>query len=118
MNDAAKKALKNQYKNSKQVGGVYRICCVPSGEYWVRSSADLKGVKNRFAFYCSTNQFPEPAMAQVWKEHGAGAFTFEVLEELEKTETQTLQEFAMDIAALLELWNEKQDEGRENSGTE
>ncbi|MDU7336757.1 MAG: GIY-YIG nuclease family protein [Clostridium sp.] len=114
MNDAAKKALKNQYKNSKQVGGVYRICCVPSGECWVRCSADLKGVKNRFAFYCSTNQSPEPAMAQVWKQYGASKFSFEVLEELEKTETQTSQEFAIDIAALLELWNEKQCEGDHN----
>ncbi|WP_085832399.1 GIY-YIG nuclease family protein [Clostridium merdae] len=114
MNDAAKKALKNQYKNSKQVGGVYRICCVPSGECWVRSSPDLKGAKNRFEFQCATKLSPEPAMAPAWKQYGAGAFGFEILEEIEKKETQTSREFLEDVAALLEMWNEKQGEGDDN----
>ncbi len=114
MNDAAKKALKNLYKNSKQVGGVYRICCVPSGDCWVRSSPDLKGSKNRFEFQCATKLSPEPAMAPAWQQYGAGAFAFEILEEIEKKETQTSREFLEDVAALLELWNEKQGEGDDN----
>lgn len=46
-------------------------------------------------------------MAQVWKQHGASAFSFEVLEEIEKKEAQTDREFSDDVAVLLELWTEK-----------
>ena len=93
MKEASKKEMKNQYKNS-----------------WVRASADLQGAKNRFAFQCATNLCPETAMSPAWKRYGAAGFTFEILEEIKKKETQTPREFSEDISALLELWNEKQGE--------
>lgn len=67
----------------------------------------MQGSKNRFAFSTSTNFCPEACMAQAWKQHGAAAFSFEVLEEIEKKETQTDREFSDDVAVLLELWSEK-----------
>lgn len=118
MKEASRKEMKNQYKNSKQIGGVYRIRCDQAGESWVRASANLQGAKNRFAFQCTTNLCPEAAMSPAWKRYGAAGFTFEILEEIEKKETQTPREFSEDVSALLELWNEKQDDGRERIGTE
>ena len=41
------------------------------------------------------------------KRYGPGSFAFEVLEELKKDETQTDREFAQDIGALFELWQER-----------
>ena len=118
MKEASRKEMKNQYKNSKQIGGVYRIRCDQAGESWIRASANLQRAKNRFAFQCTTNLCPEAAMSSAWKRYGAVGFTFEILEEIEKKETQTPREFSEDVSALLELWNEKQDDGRERIGTE
>lgn len=118
MKETLKREMKNQYKNSKQIGGVYRIRCDQSGEAWVHTSADLQGAKNRFAFQCSTNLCPESAMSPAWEQYGAAGFVFEVLEEIEKKETQTPREFSEDVSALLELWKEKPSEGREPIGTE
>ena len=118
MKEASKKEMKNQYKNSRQIGGIYRIRCDGADESWVRASADLQGAKNRFAFQCATNLCPETAMSPAWKRYGAAGFTFEILEEIKKKETQTPRELSEDISAQQELWNEKQGEGRESDGTE
>lgn len=108
MGSQFRKERKDQYKNRKVIGGVYRICCGTSGKSWMRAAVDLQGAKNRFAFFVTTNACPEPAMAQAWKQHGAASFSLEVLEEMEKKETQTPDEFAQDIDALFELWKEKE----------
>ena len=42
-----------------------------------------------------------------WAQYGAQSFTFEILEEIKKKDTQTEQEFMEDIGVLLELWTEK-----------
>lgn len=118
MSEASRREMKNQYKNSKQIGGVYRICCGQAGESWVRASADLQAARNRFSFQCSTNLCPEAAMSSAWARCGAAGFVFEVLEEIEKKETQTPREFSEDVSALLELWKEKQGDGGEPVGTE
>ena len=44
-------------------------------------------------------------MREDWERYGIGAFSFAVLEELEKKETQSEAEFARDIETLLELWS-------------
>jgi hypothetical protein len=46
-------------------------------------------------------------MLKDWKTFGKEAFSFEVLEELEKKESQSDREFKEDLATLLEIWNEK-----------
>ena len=43
-----------------------------------------------------------------WKQYGANSFSFTVLEEINKGETQTDQEFAEDIRTLYDMWMEKQ----------
>ncbi len=107
MQGDAKKALKAQYKNRTVIGGVFRIRCDAAGQAWLRATTDLQGSKNRFAFSISTDLCAESCMADAWKRHGAAAFSFEVLETLEKKETQTDREFSDDIAILNALWAEK-----------
>lgn len=53
-------------------------------------------------------------MRDAWMQYGIESFSFDVLEELKKGETQTAQEFAADVKALLEMWQEK--EAQENQG--
>lgn len=111
MNNPAKKRLKDEFKARVVVGGVYQIRCNPTGQSWIKASANLPGAKNRFDFCVFTNSAPESGMSSAWKEYGAKAFSFEVLEELEKQELQTDSEFKEDVNTLMALWKEKQKEG-------
>lgn len=107
MDKLSKKALKEQYKNRTLIGGVCCIKCHGSSNLWIRAASDMQGLKNRFQFAVSIDFCPEPCMSEAWKQFGAAAFSFEVLEEIKKKETQTEREFSDDVNTLLEIWTEK-----------
>jgi len=108
MEKSTKKDLKEQYKNRKITGGIFCIKCQGNDRMWIRATRDLEGQKNRYNFFITTDTCPEPAMQTDWKLFGATSFSFEILEEIERKETQSEREFADDIGLLLEIWNEKQ----------
>lgn len=107
MQKESQKELKEKYKNRVRIGGVYCIKCKDTNDLWIRGTKDIHSSKNRFAFSVSMNSCPELCMADQWKLPGPGAFTFEILEEIEKEDTQTEGEFEEDINSLVEYWNEK-----------
>lgn len=111
MDTAKRKALLDSYKNRTVIGGVYRITCSGNQRGWLRSTTDLKGAKNRFEQSVSLKGAPEPAMLRELNDYGAASFSFTVLEELKKNETQTDPEFAEDVQTLFELWQEKSKNG-------
>ncbi len=102
-----KKELREKYKNRICTGGVYCIKCKGNSDYWLRSATDLQGAKNRFEFSVKTNSCLDLHMKKDWALFGPESFVFDVLEEIQKKETQTNKEFASDVAVLLELWLEK-----------
>lgn len=108
MEKLSKQELKEQYKNRTIVGGIYRIKCNGNGKAWLRSTNDLQGSLNRFTFSVSVDSPVELCMAQAWKNYGKDSFSFEVLEEIKKKDSQTAREFSDDIRTLLDLWTEKQ----------
>lgn len=108
MENLIKKDMKEQYKNRKVTGGVYCIKCNGNNRVWMKSTKDIAGQINKFEFFVSTNFCPEPSMHAEWKQYGAKSFSFEVLEELEKGETQSDKEFADDIRILYDMWIENQ----------
>lgn len=107
MEKLSKKEMKEQYRNRKLTGGIYSIKCNGSGRVWIKSSNDLDGQMNKFHFFVSTNSCPEPTMRADWNQYGAQAFSFSVLERLEKGDMQSHEEFADDIRALYEMWLEE-----------
>lgn len=107
MDKLTKKDLKDKYKNREVIGGIYRIICSASGNFWLKSSVDMPSAKNRFAFAVNMNTFPEAGMLEDWKKFGADSFSLEVLEEIKKKETQTEREFSDDVDLMLEIWTEK-----------
>ena len=91
------------------MGGVYAFKNRVTGRSLLLSAQDLQGSKNRFEFAQKTGSCVHPRLKEDWEVYGGKAFRFEILEELEKMETQTPDEFKEDIRVLLEIWLEKFD---------
>lgn len=102
-----KKELRQAYRDQPDIGGVYAIRCRPTGRVFLYAAPNPKGQKNRFDFSVSTGTCVHAALAADWRAYGSEAFTFEVLEELERGPEQTAQAFHDDLAALLDMRREK-----------
>lgn len=104
-----KKDLLAAYKQRKQIGGVYTVTNTKTGKSLVLASADIGGIQKRYEFAEMTGGCFHPKLQQDVKTDGNGAFTFLVLDTLEKKETQTDREFADDLALLLSIQLERFD---------
>ena len=104
-----KKDLIAAYKQRAQIGGIYAVTNSNTGKSLVLASADIGGIRKRYEFAEATGGCFHPKLQQDANAFGSGAFTFAVLEELEKKPTQTDREFGDDLAVLLSLWLEKYD---------
>jgi len=104
-----RKEMQAAYKEHKVIGGICAIKNMANGKMLLSAVVDIQGYKNRFAFSKSTGGCVSTKLQKDWNEFGADAFTFEVLEELIKKETQTPKEFNDDIETLKEIWLEKLD---------
>jgi hypothetical protein len=89
---------------------VYCIRCGGNGRAWIKITKNMTGQMNSFQFSVSNGMCPSPEMRAEWHEYGKESFTLTVLEELEKKETQTDAQFGNDLAVLLEMWREKQEQ--------
>ena len=106
-NDASRKELAEQYKNRKKVGGVYAVRNTQKNRLLLESTVDLHGIRSRFDFAQKTNSCVDMKLQKDWSEQNGDWFVLEVLEELEKGESQTDDGFKADIKLLRELWLEK-----------
>ncbi|MBC8585186.1 GIY-YIG nuclease family protein [Youxingia wuxianensis] len=102
-----RKEILQEYKDRKTTGGVFSIANTATGEVWMGADFDLKACENRFQFSVMTDSCVFMRLQKQWKEYGAKAFVFQVMEEIEMKETQTREEFREDLKVLLELWLEK-----------
>ena len=99
-----RKELISQYKNRTQTGGVFAVKNTVLNKWYVESTSDMKAAINRF------DTFGGSTYAKLAQDHiaqkGEG-FIFEILEELQKGELQTDEEFKADLAFLKSIWLEK-----------
>ena len=98
-----KKELKSQFRNRTQIGGVFVIKNIVLNKWYVDSAPDIKAAQNRFTFFGSTHM----KLAQDYAAQKGEGFIFEVLEELQKGENQTEDDFKADLALLKSLWLDK-----------
>jgi hypothetical protein len=106
---ADRKTLKEEYKQKKITGGIYKVTNTRSGMYLVNSTPNFPAKQNAFNFAISSNMVFDNRLRQDWEALGGGAFTFEILETLDKKKDQTEQQFLADLETLLEIWMEKLD---------
>ncbi len=104
-----RKTLINEYKQRKIIGGVYRITNTRSGMYLLDYTPNLQAKQNSFDFQVSSGSCFHYKLEKDWAVCGGGAFTFEILETLEKKKEQSQEEFIDDLKMLEQLWSEKLD---------
>jgi hypothetical protein len=104
-----RKAIVNEYKQRKEVGGIFRILNTKNGMYFLDCAANLQAKQNGFDFMIATNSCMHYELKAAWAEFGSGSFTFEVLEQIEKKKDQSAAEFNEDLVTLLGFWKEKLD---------
>lgn len=102
-----RKELKEQYKNRKVVGGIYRIINQENGRFYLQSTDDMQATHNWFRSCRTFGGCTLPPIQEDWKKFGMDAFYVEELDLLEKGELQTREEFMSDLKTLLALWSEK-----------
>lgn len=108
MDDKQKRReLSRAYRERPVTGGVYTITNRETGRVLLLSGLDLQGCRNRFDFSVSVGSCVQNQLKADWSTYGAKAFSFDVLEEIEKKAEQTDKEFREDISVLEELWREK-----------
>jgi hypothetical protein len=105
--ETSRKELARQYKERKITGGIYLIKNSRGGKSVLGLTTDIHGSRNRFDFSKKTDLCADKRIEDDWKRLGADAFSFDVLEEIEKGATQTDREFESDLADYKALWLEK-----------
>lgn len=103
MEKQSRKELIGAYRDRKVIGGVYAIRNTKNGKRLLGAAADLNGFRNRFGFAKQTGSGLSLKLKKDWEAFGPDAFVLETVEELEKKETQTAEEFSDDLKSLLEL---------------
>lgn len=109
MDKQNRKDILAAYKQRKVIGGVCAVKNKANGKMLVAAVVDIQGYRNRLEFSKSVGGCTDPRYQKDWEKYGAQAFILEVLEELEKKETQSDKEFKEDIETLKEIWLEKLD---------
>ena len=96
------------YKERRLTGGVLKITNRSTGRYLLLGETNLQGSRNRFAFSVATNTCIYAKLREDWNRYGADSFSFEILEEIEKKEDQTDEQFREDVKILADLWRENE----------
>ena len=78
----SKKDLKREYQNAPRRAGVYKIENRRNGRVLLGSARNVHGPLNSHRFQLNLGTHRNAELQRDWREHGADAFVFEVLEEL------------------------------------
>ncbi|HTW34908.1 MAG TPA: GIY-YIG nuclease family protein [Rhizomicrobium sp.] len=82
MDNAGKKEAVRNYKERKQLQGVFAIRCDASGEIWTGFSPNLDAHQNREWFTLRSGLHRNKAMQAAWNAHGDASFRYEIVEEV------------------------------------
>lgn len=101
-----RRELKRAFKERPKPAGVFQIKNTVNGKLLLGSSLNLDGVLNMHRFMLSNGSHYNAALQEDWKQHGADAFVFEILEVVKVTQDPGFD--PNDELILLEqIWLEK-----------
>lgn len=109
MSKDQKRQIANEYKQKKTTGGIYKVTNIANGRYILKAEVDLQSFQNRYDFSIKMNSCLLPKLQKDFNEFGAGTFTLEFLEEVEKKEEESSMGFKDRLKRLEEVWAEKFD---------
>jgi hypothetical protein len=102
---ARKKEIARAWLERDRVQGVFAVRCAASGQAWVASTRNLDKQQNGVWFMLRQGGHPNPAVQAAWREHGEGAFIYEILETLDEGDS-TRTGFADRLKARERHWRE------------
>ncbi len=99
--------LKRKYREEGAAMGIYAVSNTRNGKVLIGGTMNLPGAINRAQFSLKLGSHSNRELQREWKEMGADAFTFEVLDELERSDPDPSHDYRDDLAALEVMWLEK-----------
>jgi hypothetical protein len=91
MDGTQRKAAIDAYKERKVPAGIYAVRCAATGQCWLGKAPDLTTIQNRIWFVLRHGSSTCRSLQAAWRDHGADAFMFEVIEQLEDEEDAYLR---------------------------
>ncbi|WP_437532498.1 metalloregulator ArsR/SmtB family transcription factor [Sorangium sp. So ce726] len=101
-----RKELKRKYLETPKQAGIFQVKNKVNGKVLLGSSTNLHGPLNKHRFMLSIGGHSNQELQQDWKQHGADAFTFEVLE-IVKQKDEPGFSLADELTLLEQIWLEK-----------
>jgi hypothetical protein len=80
MDNARKKDLLREYRETRQRAGVFAVAC--GGQRWIGTTRNLDKQQNSLWFQLRMGNYPNAALQAVWKAQGEDAFAYEIVEEV------------------------------------
>lgn len=84
-----------------KVSGIYKIINTVNGKYYVGSSINIDGSRGRWynhKYQLRRNKHYNPHLQHAWNKYGENAFRFLVVEVVEGTNLQTVEQKYLDVA--------------------
>ncbi|WP_437517908.1 metalloregulator ArsR/SmtB family transcription factor [Sorangium sp. So ce1099] len=101
-----RKELKRQYLETPKQAGIFQVKNTVNGKVLLGSSTNLHGPLNKHRFMLSIGGHSNQELQKDWKQHGAEAFTFEVLEVVRQKDEPGFS-LADELTLLEQIWLEK-----------
>lgn len=98
--------LRRAYKETPRQAGIFQIKNIQTGKILLGSSTNLHGPLNKHRFMLSLGKHANADLQSDWKQYGADAFTFEILEIVKPSE-DPLFNLEDELTLLEQIWLEK-----------
>lgn len=101
-----RRAALTAYKERKVEAGIYALRCTATDQLWIGRAPDLATIQNRLWFTLRQGGNPHRALQEAWHQHGAQAFSFEVVERLKEDDLRFGRDHALKkrLAHWVEAW--------------
>lgn len=106
MRNERKRDLVREYKERPKRRGVFAVRCAPTGQVWASSTPNLDTQENSTWFQLRMGGHTNRDLQTAWKQHGAAAFSYEIVAEL-TDEPESDYALRADLKALEEEWRDK-----------